>query len=176
MRNRSRSAGPSNYRTTSGLEYSYANCHYSLTIFFSAPQSTEFLSAQLMEEENLREAIHKAVSDIRASKGKLPVIVTCYYSLLVWFKNYIAVLQILFGLQCNLLISTKRLRTTVVTVRRRNRSYFTKSNISNLLQCIFVDWRSYFSIQMEKEDLQNNNLPVSTLDTTMAIVAHGTAL
>ena len=154
MRNRSRSAGPSNYRTTSGLEYSYANCHHSLTIFFSAPQSTEFFSAQLMEEENLREAIHKAVSDIRAGKGKLLVIVTCYYSLLVWFKNYIAVLQILFELQCNLLISTKRLRTTVVMVRRRrNRSYFTKSNISNLLQCIFVDRRSYFSIQMDKEDL-----------------------
>ena len=70
----------------------------------------------------------------------------------------------------------KRLRTAVVTIRRRNSSYFTRSNITNLIWRIFIDGRSYFSIQTDKEDLQNNNLPVSTLDTTMAIVAQGTAL
>ena len=159
-----------------GLGYSYANCHHGLTIFSTAPQSTEFVAAQLMEEENLREATHKSVSDIRAGKGKPPALATGYYSLLAWFNNYIAVLQILFGLQCTLLISMKRLRTVVVTIRRRNSSYFTRSNITNLLWRIFIDGRSYFSIQTDKEDLQNNNLPVSTLDTTMAIVAQGTAL
>ena len=58
-----------------------------------------------------------------------------------------------------------RLRTVVVTIRRRNSSYFTKTNNSNLLWCIFIDGRSYFSIQTDKEDLQENNLPVSTVDT-----------
>ena len=41
-----------------GLRYSYANCHHDLTIFSTAPQSTEFVAAQLMEEKNLRKAIH----------------------------------------------------------------------------------------------------------------------
>ena len=129
-----------------------------------------------MEEENLWEATHKSVSDIRAGKGKPPAIATGYYSLLAWFNTYIAVLQILFGLQCNLLVSMKRPRAAVVTIRRRNSSYFTRSNISNLLWCIFIDGRSYFSMQTDEEDLQNNNLPVSTLDTTMAIVAQGITL
>jgi len=35
---------------------------------------------------------------------------------------------------------------------------------------------SYFSIQTDKEDLQNNNIPVSTLDTTIAVIAQGTTL
>ena len=70
----------------------------------------------------------------------------------------------------------KRLRTAAVTIRRKNSSYFTRSNISNLLWRIFIDVRSYFSIQTDKEDLQNNKLPVSTLDTTMVIVAQGTIL
>ena len=48
------------------MGYSYANCHHGLTIFSTAPQSTEFVAAQLMEEKNLREATHKSVSDIRA--------------------------------------------------------------------------------------------------------------
>ena len=129
-----------------------------------------------MEEENLREAIHKAVSDIRAGKGKPPAIATGYYSFLAWFNNYIAVLQILFKHQCNILISMKRLRTAVVTIRRRSSSYFTRCNISKLLWRIFIDGRSFFSMQTDKEDIQNNNLPVSTLNTTMAIVAQGTTL
>ena len=146
-----------------GLGYSYANCHHGLTIFSTARQSTEFVAAQLMEEENLREATDKSVSDIRSGKGKPPALATGYYSLLAWFNNYIVVLQILFRLQCNLLISMKRLRTAVVTIRRRNSSYFTRSNITNLLWRIFIDGRIYFSIQTDKEDLQNNKLPVSTL-------------
>ena len=32
-----------------GLGYSYANCHHCLTIFYTAPQSTKFVAAQLME-------------------------------------------------------------------------------------------------------------------------------
>ena len=70
----------------------------------------------------------------------------------------------------------KRLHTAVITIRRKNSSYFTRSNISNLLLYIFFDGRSYFSVQTDKEDLQNNNLPVSTLDTTMAIVSQSTTL
>ena len=70
----------------------------------------------------------------------------------------------------------KRLHTDVVTIKRRNSSYFTRSNISKLLWRMFIDGRSYFSIQTDKEDLQNNTLPVSTLDTTMTIVAQGATL
>ena len=33
-----------------------------------------------------------------------------------------------------------------------------------------------FSIQTDEEDQQKNNLSVSTFDTTMAIVSHGTTL
>ena len=93
-----------NFNLGAGLGYSYANCHHGLTIFSTAPHSTEFVAAQLMEEEKLREATHKSVSDIRTGKGKPPALATGYYSLLVWFDNCIAVLQILFGLQCKFLL------------------------------------------------------------------------
>ena len=120
-------------RYGAGLGFSYKNCHHGLTIFATALQAADEVAMQLLEDDVQREATYKSVTDIRDSKGKSPPMAEDYYTLMAWLKNYMVVLQTLFGKLYPLLQTHQRLRVTIINMKRINTNYFTKNNIVNLI-------------------------------------------
>jgi len=126
---------------------------------------------QLLEDDVHREATYKSVTDVRESKGKPQPIASDYYTMMAWLQNYMIVLENLFGKRCPLLKTHKRLRVTLINMKRMNGTYFSSNNITNLIWRLFVDSRTFFSTMTNERDLLDANLPVSNIDATTQLLS-----
>ena len=79
-------------RFVATLEYNYSTYHHGLTTFATSLRGVEESTEQQLEDDAQRLMTTKTIADVERSRGNPPSIVTDYYTLTVWVKNYTTVL------------------------------------------------------------------------------------